>query len=64
MNLVSSAVAVFFLGALAIHTLPKEAIEKTEVLQPSFDIAMPAPADAADPAQQPEAPIRFAANKT
>jgi len=61
MNILSSTITAFFLGALAIHTLPKEAVENTEVVQPSFDIAMPVPAD---PAEQPEAPVRFAAAKT
>ena len=61
MNIVSSTMAVFFLGALAIHTMPPETVASTEALQPSFDIAMPALPEAAGLL---ESPVRLAAAKT
>ncbi len=58
MNIVSSAYTVFFLGALAIHAMPAETVANAEVLQPSFDIAMPAPTETLSPL---EPPVRMAA---
>ncbi len=59
MNIVSSAFATFFLGALAIHAMPPETVENTEALPPSFDIAMPALPDPVGLLE--EGPVRLAA---
>ncbi len=61
MNILSSTITAFFLGALAIHNMPAETVANTEAVQPSFDIAMPVQADTAEPV---EPPVRMAAAKT